>query len=331
MSFVYSGSGGNCSACVWVAAEGEITEQTPDLFRHYVETGGFYGTVALHSPGGNLKAGLELGLLFRELGVTTIVAKTEKDKEPPYLAGQMVAGVCASACAYAFMGGVQRHVGGDDWWSVPEGRVGIHQFSMESTVLAPLESTQSQVGLLLAYTLSMGINSEVLVAASVTPPTDMHWVSRQDAIDVRLDNSTHYFSGWTPKTYGRGLMLRGFWNRGGSEKAEVQLSCRDASTLRIRISDRFHRFEAPTLGTSSMTIDGREHEIPRDSIVEYQLTGGDELSIAFDFQIQRQKLAGQEFEFDPDFSRADGPILEVTARFPTEDWFDLLLTNCPIE
>jgi hypothetical protein len=54
---------------------------------------GNYSTVILDSPGGNLSAGMILGREFRKRNIKTIVTN-----------GTM----CASACAYAFMGGTER-------------------------------------------------------------------------------------------------------------------------------------------------------------------------------------------------------------------------------
>ena len=83
MTFRTAGNGGNCGDCVWTVAEGRITADTPADFIAYwgpEETEGS-PLVVLHSPGGNLLAGLELGRLLRERGTRTRVARTAWDGE----------------------------------------------------------------------------------------------------------------------------------------------------------------------------------------------------------------------------------------------------------
>jgi hypothetical protein len=70
------GASGHC--CMWIAAEGEITMQTPDDFKAFLKTNsGYWGpTVRLNSPGGSLLAGIKLGEMFREGGFSTEVGAT---------------------------------------------------------------------------------------------------------------------------------------------------------------------------------------------------------------------------------------------------------------
>lgn len=65
MTFNTAGTGGNCNGCEWIAAEGNITVDTPEQFANFIseKLGGTETKyeVAFNSPGGNLLAGVSIG------------------------------------------------------------------------------------------------------------------------------------------------------------------------------------------------------------------------------------------------------------------------------
>ena len=183
MVFSSAWSGGNCPRCVWISAEGAIAENTPEAFlaeyyRERPERSG--GIVTLNSGGGNLIAALRLGLMWRELGISTQVARTVSYNEPggriPRQATEF--GRCASACALAFLGGVSRRVENGSL-------LGVHQFS-SSRAIDVLQSqtvlgvTQLTVGALLEYLDELDVSADLLRIASQTPPNSMYWLSAQE-------------------------------------------------------------------------------------------------------------------------------------------------------
>jgi hypothetical protein len=105
MRFQEVRNGGNCSGCAYC----EITADTPRAFEAFVAANQPPGIVRLNSPGGNLAAGLILGEMLRAGGYLTEVGASTRildaverglfDRAP---------GTCASACAYAFLGGTSR-------------------------------------------------------------------------------------------------------------------------------------------------------------------------------------------------------------------------------
>jgi hypothetical protein len=111
MKFELKGTGGNCNGCEWVAAEGEITTDTPDVFEKFVKSedrvNGRHISFHLYfnSPGGTLAAGVKLGELIRKYEYSTGVASTVPDGVG---ASKTERGRCASACAFAFLGGIVR-------------------------------------------------------------------------------------------------------------------------------------------------------------------------------------------------------------------------------
>ena len=119
MTFKAVSTGGN-RCCWWTEAEGEITNETPFDFERFLsseKSGG--GPIRFHSPGGSLFAALELGEAIRKRGFDTEVGRTNNSDKVP--------GVCASACAYAFMGGVGRYL--------EEGaKLGVHRFYNKAAI-----------------------------------------------------------------------------------------------------------------------------------------------------------------------------------------------------
>jgi hypothetical protein len=89
--------------------------------------------IEFNSPGGNLFAGLQLGLAIQELGLRTRVPASN---------------ICFSACTYAFLGGTDRRVAG---------RFGVHAVSTTEQTIAPgaLDDIQEISAILIAYTRDM--------------------------------------------------------------------------------------------------------------------------------------------------------------------------------
>src|SRR5262245_46202867 len=70
MTFEVKGVGGNVQGAYWVAAEGDIVEDSADDFEKYLKenswvTGPEY-EIRLHSHGGSLIGGIKLGEVFRK-------------------------------------------------------------------------------------------------------------------------------------------------------------------------------------------------------------------------------------------------------------------------
>jgi hypothetical protein len=195
MRFFQGWSGGKTPA--WIAAEGMITDRTPsDLRRWLQENQSMAGstTVYFDSPGGNLLAGLELGLIIRERFFNTAVGRTvpfeEANRNPSWIQYQTTArGHCVSACAYAFLGGHNR--------SAAAGEIGFHQFYTERALkdaltpsfnAADLSQTQATVGTIALFLKELSIDPEVLFLASAQAPTRMAYPSIADMRRLRIIN-----------------------------------------------------------------------------------------------------------------------------------------------
>lgn len=119
--------------------------------------------VFLHSPGGNVVAGLRIGQLIRERGFHTVVLDRS---------------ICASACGLVWLAGKRRLM-------QPAARIGFHA----AYVVRRGRPRESGVGnaLIGAYLSRLGLPDRAIVYISSSAPNDMRWLTRADADRLGLD------------------------------------------------------------------------------------------------------------------------------------------------
>ncbi|PXX38268.1 MULTISPECIES: hypothetical protein [Burkholderia] len=158
-----------------IYAEGEITATSARELEQFVRVNHIEsGMVLFDSPGGSLMGGMSLGGTIRKLGFDTGIAS--------YAGGEMVSrGFCASACAYAFAGGLGRYYSGGNT------RLGIHQFSSQKDIGS--EVSQEVSGLLVAYLQRMGVDALAFSASASVQPNDILWLSAADASRLHFSNN----------------------------------------------------------------------------------------------------------------------------------------------
>ncbi len=230
MTFELRGNGGNCTGCEWIAAEGVITAQTPDDFRRFLqdhpEHQGTATNVVLHSPGGDLEGGLSLGARIREAGFWTSVGRTAPFPEMPQW-HRTEPGSCMSACAYAFLGGVER--------SAESGSLGFHQFYHTDALDDPLgrnftaqdlSDDQRLVGRVALYLKAVGADAEVLFIASATPPNEMYRPSQGEMRRLGIVTGGVVFSGWAIEPYAAGAVVTGSVRFHSHHEMQITVFCR---------------------------------------------------------------------------------------------------------
>ena len=204
MVFVVAASGGNCGDCEWIAAIGIIEADTPAKFEAFLAANRYIpGTVVLHSPGGNLLAGLQLGTIIRNNNLATTIGNTISSQDSleydgtPHYSEYFEAGRCASACAYAFLGGVSRDLGrmlGEGTSS----HIAFHQFAQPRTENHQLTGAtgvaqgQEVSGIIAAYLGAMGVDGRVLTMAGLTPSEDLYEPKREELIAYRIVTVTGF-------------------------------------------------------------------------------------------------------------------------------------------
>lgn len=164
---------GPCAKRSCVVAAGPIDYQSLTQFRTFAAQNRLpEGTIVfLQSDGGDHQAGIDLGRETRKRGFYTFVAGHR-----PGPAGFGPA-ECASACAYFFLGGVQRGVGRSS-------RLGVHQV-LASGVVSPrsgMEQVQQAMGNAAEHVRAMGASTDLLAPTLKTPPESLYWLNRAELI-----------------------------------------------------------------------------------------------------------------------------------------------------
>jgi hypothetical protein len=176
--------GSQCAQAI--VADGEITNSTPQEFLSFVSQnlhGNVRAVVFLNSPGGRVVASMELGQVFRKLGVAAIVARAGQT----YGGTVLASGHCFSACVYALMGGRKRVI-------PPQSKVGVHRMFQYQASLDPAGGAtiyrQHDNGrmraMLSRYSRQMGVNSRVIEDAERTSSDSLHVLSNGEIARWRL-------------------------------------------------------------------------------------------------------------------------------------------------
>jgi hypothetical protein len=208
MTFHLRGNGGNYVGAEWIAAEGEIVDESADDLEAYVQSFGYAENpggwnVRFNSPGGSLSGGIRLGELIRKLKLGTEIGGTEPDG----LHWKRVPGYCASACAFAFLGGLSRHASG--------GELGVHQFYDEISLRDPsakvfdsLDMSQHQFisAMLIDYVFRMGVDPRLVSIATSTPPMEMQFLDEHLLDDLNAKWYPKDFEPWSIEPSGAGVI-----------------------------------------------------------------------------------------------------------------------------
>ncbi len=116
--------------------------------------------VTFDSAGGNVMKALELGRLIRAAGLATLQIRRLD---------------CASACAFAFLGGVER--------SATPGSIGVHKMSLSGAPAAQIDgdtlarSIQEMTRILMAYMREMGTDPALIELALSYDSNDIGYLS----------------------------------------------------------------------------------------------------------------------------------------------------------
>jgi hypothetical protein len=209
MTFHLRGNGGNIAGSEWIAAEGEIVSETAADLENFIKSlghsenpGGW--SVRLNSPGGDVAGGIRLGELIRKLKLNTEIGATEPDS---YGHWERMPGHCASACAFAFLGGLSRYVSG--------GELGVHQFydaislrNPSAKVFSSLDMSEHQFvsAMLIDYAFRMGVDPRFVSVAASTPPMEMQFLDEQLLDDLNVRWYPKEFEPWSIEPNGAGVI-----------------------------------------------------------------------------------------------------------------------------
>lgn len=215
MTFVLGGTDHRANDASWIQADGLIDETTLDDFHTFLGDGPDWlpKRIRFNSPGGKLAEGIRLGEELRRRGFATEVGGHEPHPDWPDMPywefTRRIPGICASACAYAFMGGIERRID-------PGSRIGVHQFYSSARAEADANSApvlvqegveQEVVSVLLDYTLRMGVDARVLANAGLSGPDEMYWIGAgTEAQDTGLTYTLTAWNAWDIEILGDGVI-----------------------------------------------------------------------------------------------------------------------------
>jgi len=158
-----------------ILATGAIEKLSADQFAEFTQNYPTGTIVVLQSLGGDLIGGLRLGQAIRARGFYTYLASQTPSTDEKSL------GKCFSACAYAFLGGLERRVD-------PLGQYGVHQFRGNGKELDAIQ-TQKLSAILGRYIDSMGVNRQLLDDAMFTDPGKVRLINAQTRMAWRVENT----------------------------------------------------------------------------------------------------------------------------------------------
>ncbi len=250
MQFRMAGSGGNCLACTWIAAEGVIVPGTAQKFSDFIsrtETAGSGLFVHLNSVGGDVVEAMELGRRIRSNNLNTAVSQTigqiRSSDDPKFdkyvteypTTEDKTKPKCLSACALAFAGGYLRLA--EEKVSDPIylgfgsiGPLGVHQFYAPEAWEKPEAHTSTAIDRLLdqaivsqisGYLEEMSIKPLLLSIMAKTPPFDIHVLSGAELFETNIVNNEKYEADLTGYKNGVAVAEIHFQKQDGSYKIEM--------------------------------------------------------------------------------------------------------------
>jgi hypothetical protein len=263
MSFALAGNGGNCLGCEWVAAEGQITADTPAAFAAFLKGEDWTACysaepVTLDSPGGDAEAAMALGRALRAAGCTTSVGRTVPDPDAdagnPVQTG--IAGQCEGACVLAFLGGQERQ---------PQpGRLVLAPLLADRPGLAPAKGLAegqllaSRIG---AYLAEMGADAKLGPRLALVPGAASQPLEAADLTAFAIDNTeVETRTPWHVEPYRGGAVAVARHSIGpnGGDEDTLTLFCRKArpATVVMMLSRRWgtEKNNVPTPATATVTL-----------------------------------------------------------------------------
>ena len=117
-------------------------------------------------------------------------------------------GVCASACAYAFLGGVERTL--DD-----DAKLGFHRFYQRNALMEPsakiftgqdLDDTQKLTAALVFYVVKMGVDARLVTLAAAAAPNEIYWTTKDEARELRITYEPWAYKPWQVEPYRGGAV-----------------------------------------------------------------------------------------------------------------------------
>ena len=231
-----------------------------------------------------MEGGIRLGERIRQLKLDTEIGTSVPDG---YGHWRRAPGRCASAGAFAFLGGLTRRVSG--------GELGVHQFYNEislrdptAKVFSSLDMSEHQFvsAMLIDYVFRMGADPRFVSIAASTPPMEMQFLDEQllDQLNVRWYPKE--FEPWSIEPSGAGVIAI---TRSKDRTRTAKFSFSADRTPRLTIEDKRSDIDAAWLNGALAVVEkvvAFDLDFPRDALkatlsdgvlaLEFTLRGIDE-------------------------------------------------------
>jgi hypothetical protein len=149
----------------------------------------------LHSPGGSLVGGMDLGRVIRKNELRTIVG--QYDPKQKYIGSKP--GYCYSACATAFLGGKFRY------WT--DGSVfGVHRFFWKGRSDNDADIAQIVSAAVVEYIRSMDVDTKLFAIASQAGASELITPTHQTLLELNVVNDGRTPARWTIESIPQGVI-----------------------------------------------------------------------------------------------------------------------------
>ncbi|WP_170679162.1 hypothetical protein [Ruegeria sp. HKCCA5763] len=247
----------------YVVADGEITSDTPNVFREFLNSepfDGFTFYIDLNSRGGSLFGGMALGKMIREQGlIARVVSYRQRTEGDDYWRPKEEPGICMSACALAFLGGESRELRDDSI-------LGFHQFSSAANAAGQVADvyetevmTQTLSGIVHSYISSMGISPDLFSRMSMTIPEEMYIPTFEELTSFNI-LPADAFSNFTLEPYGEGVFAYATFPgnvEGRNIIGKVSVFCRaEVPFLLLSLLEDQKQIDERTMGLAQEMVSG---------------------------------------------------------------------------
>ena len=218
---------------------------------------------------------------IREHGYFTRVGRTVYEQSQNTWYPSIRHGECTSACAYAFMGGPQRALIGAYGVGHEKSKIGFHQFYLKRELdqLSDFDSWQFSIssaqfltGLIVAYTIEMGVDARIVTIANATTPNEITYPTEDQLYKLNVFTKVG-FQEWMLEPYGDGIVAASQHSDSSELVEQVTAYCRTRDKAKILMLTSFNPSNAKlsTLQDSAawsveMEIDGEILSIKYDKV-----------------------------------------------------------------
>ena len=240
----------------WIAAQGDFDAKAADRFRGLLEKlPNSHVPVFFNSRGGHIGPALSVGELLRQhdmkAGIGRTVSGTENSVGKRQYRLEYRNSICASACAYAFIGATSREV-------APAARLGVHNGRAVGSTSPAGDRLDKLDDTLRIYAISKGVDPALIDLAASIPTSRVYWLTPSTMMHYGILSNEPFETPWRMFTNrGKFLVVESLTRGAGIERQTtvVELACGATGTARIAIRRELTEREIGSRSIVSLTAD----------------------------------------------------------------------------